>query len=474
MSYALVGSIGAVAKPAVNAAAAPAWGAGETRVAGHLLVCWVTGMKSASGSAGAAYGAPATPSGWTRAIMGDDGGAQPVGAIFYKIATGGDAAPTFAAGGTGQSWVAQLAEFSGNTAAPLDQTAASPNLGTTATGWTVTCPGTDATVPALVVTLVSVPCSATGGNGIVSESVNNGVTLTTANINGTLANNFFEFGYGTTTSNAVATADTAGFTAGVFTATGVMSLIVTFKVASGPVAMAPTATCVAKATALVTTGTLAFVGDAQAAAATVNLPSGWQPGDIAVAYAYRNGSNAPPTVPSGWTSITATTGANTNSRAIGWRSLQAGDTSTGTWTNATDIAVTILRGQASVPIGAFASGGANTTTLTMPALTLTKTDGTSWLLLFAGSKASNANTVTYPNTADEGSTDGSLNCSFDPNATAFAGGTFSAVVDTSGNRTDVIEVPRRSACNNRALADRAPGSPQSRPNPRAPPVTRQF
>ena len=203
--------------------------------------------------------------------------------------------------------------------------------------------------------------------------------------------------------------------------------------------MAPTATCVAKATALVTTGTLAFVGDAQAAAATVNLTSGWQPGDIAVAYAYRNGSNAPPTVPSGWTSITATTGANTNSRAIGWRSLQAGDTSTGTSTNATDIAVTILRRPASVPIGAFTSGGANTTTLTMPALTLTKTDGTSWLLLFAGSKASNANTVTYPNTADEGSTDGSLNCFFDPNATAFAAH-FSAVVDTSGNRTDVIKI----------------------------------
>ena len=449
MAYALVGTLAptVVTSPSPARAASPTWGVGQNRTAGNLLLCWVSGAVELTTLT---YVAPATPSGWTKAIQSDNGGNQPVAAIFFKIATGADAAPTFAAAspaGSPQQWVVQLAEFTGNTASPLDQVAASAALGTTPTSWVVTCPSAESTDASLIVTLSVVETNGgVGGPPTLSDSVNNQGTQFSINDNALAvgSNNLrYQLTYGPARSRAAATSDAVTYSTNGTNAasSGGITLVVTFKAASGPVALTPTAVATARAATIVTTGgPLAFIADAQAAAATVNLPSGWQPGDLAVAYAYRNGSTAPPTVPAGWTSITATTGANTNSRAIGWRVLQAGDTSTGTWTNATDIAVAIMRGQATVPIGAFASGGTNTTTLTMPALTLTKTDGSSWLLLFAGSKATNANTVTYPNSIDEGSSDSALNCAFQPVATAFAGGSFSTAVDTSANRTDVIEI----------------------------------
>ena len=304
--------------------------------------------------------------------------------------------------------------------------------------WTTTLPGTDAASGELVVTLNAIDFNSTSGVVTLTDSVNN-ASVVTAISGASLTRTIF--GYGFTTSNAAPTVDTGGWTTTVSgTSMGATSAVATFLLPGGAPRLAPVAQAQATARAIVSTGTLSYVGSAQAAAATVNLPSGWQPGDIAVAYAYRNNSTAAPTMPAGWTAINAATGANANSRAIGWRALQTGDTSTGTWTNATAIAVTVLRSQAAAPIGASVAGGTNTATLTMPALTLTVTNGSSWLLLFVGSKASNANTVFYAGSYDEGSTVAALNCALQNNATAFAGGNFTATVDTTQNRTDVIEI----------------------------------
>ena len=187
---------------------------------------------------------------------------------------------------------------------------------------------------------------------------------------------------------------------------------------------------------------LAKVGAAFAAASSVALPGGWSVGDLAVVYAYRNNSTTPPSLPSGWTEITGSTGANANSRRVGYRVLQSGDTNTGTWTNATAIEVIVLSGQNSnQPIGSVASGGDNTTTLTSPADSpLQHADGSSWVLVFAGSKATNANGVTITGTTNEGSSVGALNLATARGVTTWAGGTYSAAVNAAGNRTDAVEI----------------------------------
>lgn len=141
---------------------------------------------------------------------------------------------------------------------------------------------------------------------------------------------------------------------------------------------------------------ISFVGKTNNSGATATLPTGWQAGDLALAYAYRDGSNTPPSLPTGWTDI-HNSGANTNSHRLAYRVLQAGDSSW-TFTNATETIVHVYRGQqAATPIGASAATGANnSTTVTYSALTLQVTDGTSWVAGFAGHRSTNTALETPP------------------------------------------------------------------------------
>src|SRR6266704_3368744 len=127
---------------------------------------------------------------------------------------------------------------------------------------------------------------------------------------------------------------------------------------------------------------LTFVNDAYSATATVTLPS-FVAGDIAIVFAYRNSSTTVPSAASGWTDIATGAAANTNSRRIAYRVLIAGDTSV-TFANATATACVVLRGQSATAIGASGTGGTNTTTLTTPLVSMQVTDGTSWVVAFAG------------------------------------------------------------------------------------------
>jgi hypothetical protein len=117
MAITLVGTIGAASQGAASAAVTPAWGTSETRVAGNLLIAWVTVTKSAT--------LPTTPAGWS--IAKQVAGTSTSATIYYKIAAGSDTAPTIAAITSGLI-AAQLGEFTGNaTTTPFD-------IGGTATG----------------------------------------------------------------------------------------------------------------------------------------------------------------------------------------------------------------------------------------------------------------------------------------------------------------------------------------------------
>jgi hypothetical protein len=138
---------------------------------------------------------------------------------------------------------------------------------------------------------------------------------------------------------------------------------------------------------------LSYVGGNGANQPTVTLPT-FAAGDIAIVFAFNGGNNTPPTLPTGWTNI-ASSGANSHSSRIGYRVLQTGDTSTGTWTTATHIQVMVLRGQrATSPIGVNIGqgGAANTNTPIYTHFTLTS-PGSSWVAAFAGhGQATDVNT----------------------------------------------------------------------------------
>lgn len=233
MSYALVGSVGAVSTGAIGASASPAFGTGETRTAGNLLLLWVP----ASGS----NQLPAAPSGWSTAQQ-EAGLIWSSASLFYKIAAGSDAAPTVA-GVSGLVLSARLAEFSGGaTSSPVDQTGVA--TGNTSTQ-VATAGGADAASGELVVYCAAerYTVAATKTNSV---ALNNGATATDTNNNGTSTQNHYNLGYGITTGNSSADAATLTFTT---TQISEISLVVvSFKLA-GPPAPAPPMLCCRQAVA---------------------------------------------------------------------------------------------------------------------------------------------------------------------------------------------------------------------------------
>lgn len=210
----LVGTVGAAGPSVSNGGGSrtPAWGTGSNRTAGNLLVAicsdpstntfWSTGNP---------------PAGWSTAITKAGASFGAVG-IYYKIAAGGDAAPTF---NGGNRLYAQLMEFTGNAAASvLDQTG---TLAFAATPATVTAAAADAASGELIIAAFSTR-DLTNANTTLAM---NNATAQASNSNGGTAPDMFNFGYGITTGNA--SADSATQTVSAGSVAGGAAVIATFK-----------------------------------------------------------------------------------------------------------------------------------------------------------------------------------------------------------------------------------------------------
>lgn len=132
---------------------------------------------------------------------------------------------------------------------------------------------------------------------------------------------------------------------------------------------------------------ISYVGVA-AGTNSATLPS-FNSGDIAVCYAFRDGSTTNPTIPAAFTSITNTSDGTTCSASIGWRRLITSDTTTGTWTNATRVVVVVYRGCEPfiTPVGGGADAAGTTNTVSYGTVTMTRGDGTSWVVGLVGHRS---------------------------------------------------------------------------------------
>jgi hypothetical protein len=111
---------------------------------------------------------------------------------------------------------------------------------------------------------------------------------------------------------------------------------------------------------------------------TATMPS-HQSGDLIVAWAFRDGSTTPPALASG-------------QNRMAWKIAASSSEAVGTFTNANAVVVAVYRPGSgeTLGIGVSAQGGANSTTVTWPGLTLSVTDGTSWVLGMTGARDPNA------------------------------------------------------------------------------------
>jgi hypothetical protein len=209
-----VGNLGASLVGGYQAAVTPAWGTGENRTAGNLLLCWASVYGSAT--------LPTTPTGWS--IGSQKAGTSVSATVFYRVATGADAAPTLAAISPGGVYECRIGEFTANTASPFDK--AGSASGTTSP-IVATCSAADSQIGNLIVSCATAWYSAST-TATLSDTYSNLVGNTNdLSTTGTSTSNHYSWGYGSQASNASATKDSWSYT--VTNITGAALAIATFK-----------------------------------------------------------------------------------------------------------------------------------------------------------------------------------------------------------------------------------------------------
>lgn len=218
MAYALVGSLGAVVQ-STSGGSITTLAYGQTPTANNLLILWIACAASAN--------TPGTPSGWTSWSTGT--GISCGCAILYKVAAGGDSAPTISAI-TSSVQSAMLGEFSGNDHSnPQDQAGGASGTTTPISGNTGVV---DQAAGGLVITCSSAFYSSSSGTKTTSDSLNNGATAHTTTNTGTSVNHY-DFCWGITTSNA--SADSESLTVTTTHLTGCVMALGSFKMPPPPV-----------------------------------------------------------------------------------------------------------------------------------------------------------------------------------------------------------------------------------------------
>jgi hypothetical protein len=138
---------------------------------------------------------------------------------------------------------------------------------------------------------------------------------------------------------------------------------------------------------------ISAISNAAAVGNTVTM-STHATGDLILASVWKSGATTAPTIPSGWTSVVTTTGA-TSWMGIYKKTAASSSETTGTWTGATAVEVNVYRGASDT--GGVSAGSTNTgTTITYPAVTLQKTNSTSWVYRTACAKAATNITTNTP------------------------------------------------------------------------------
>lgn len=125
------------------------------------------------------------------------------------------------------------------------------------------------------------------------------------------------------------------------------------------------------------------VGSASAGTTSVTFPT-HQKGDLMIIMAFRDGSATLPTIPAGWIVLETSTTTSASS-VLAYKVANNSSETSGTWTSATELAVQIYRGHAGV--GIWGGSGAVSSIITYPLISLTVTDGTSWVAGFAAHRS---------------------------------------------------------------------------------------
>lgn len=175
---------------------------------------------------------------------------------------------------------------------------------------------------------------------------------------------------------------------------------------------------------------------ANAASATLSSTSA---NDLIIVYAYNTNNTTIPSLPAGYTSLgTQAPGGSANASRIGYKVASAGETTTGTWTNATQVACLVYSGaHSSAPVLGTPTAG-NSALLSYAGKTTSSSRN--WVAGFGAGKAvtagMNGNITSMTNRTNQTKING-----LDTGAGVGSTSTDTLSVTTSGRwLTDIVEI----------------------------------
>lgn len=187
---------------------------------------------------------------------------------------------------------------------------------------------------------------------------------------------------------------------------------------------------------------ISFVGAQGNTGTTVTIPT-HQSGDLILLFAYKDGSATAITTPTAggtvptWISINFG-GSSSNSTNFRYAVATGSNTTSGTWTTATEIFCLVYRGTKA--IGASAAANNTTNVISYPALTLNRTDGTSWVVGVAGHRSA-TNVEQAPSGMTNRVSSGTEAAGHDTNGTASSWSAQTVTVNaSSGWRSVTVEL----------------------------------
>jgi hypothetical protein len=144
---------------------------------------------------------------------------------------------------------------------------------------------------------------------------------------------------------------------------------------------------------------ISFVGATQATGTSVTLPD-HEAGDIIIIAAQRDSSITPPTIPGTYAPIASESDDGLVADvavAVGYLLASSDSEVSGTWTNASRLAVSIYRPSAgsAIEIGDVVAAPGVGSSMTIPALTLQDAGGTSWVVAIAAYSAGDDDIDTF-------------------------------------------------------------------------------
>lgn len=146
---------------------------------------------------------------------------------------------------------------------------------------------------------------------------------------------------------------------------------------------------------------ITYLGANASTTTTVTVPT-HQAGDLILIFAFNRGSLTIPTLPSGYTNKTTITSGSAANAAVrvGYKIATSSSETSGTWTSADQLVCHVYRGvDQTTPLGTLGSSTYATQlnlTVVYPTITLSVTNGTSWVAAFGGSNATDSAIDTAP------------------------------------------------------------------------------